>query len=98
MQDKLKKIKELLEKSFEDSNKKDMYIGQAMGLIDSLLIDNGNNDINNTDLSIPNHVWKHVDKPTNQTMMDAVQRHKQVHEELSNNSITQKNTHFEQLK
>jgi hypothetical protein len=97
MQEKLKRIKELLEKSFVDSNKKDMYIGQAMGLIDSLLIDTTNN-VNSTDLSIPNHVWKHVDKPTNQTMMNAVQRHKQVHEELSNNSITQKNTQFEQLK
>jgi hypothetical protein len=97
MEQKLKKIKELLEKSFEDSNKKDMYIGQAMGLIDSLLIDDINN-VSSTDLPIPNHVWKHVDKPTNQTMMDAVQRHKQVHEELSNNSITQKNTQFEQLK
>ena len=97
MQEKLKKIKELLEKSFEDSNKKDMYIGQAMGLIDSLLIDNSNN-VNSTDLPIPDHVWKHVDKPTDQTMMDAVQRHKQVHEELSNNSITQKNTQFNQIK
>ena len=97
MQEKLKKIKELLEKSFEDTSKKDMYIGQSMGLIDSLLIDTKNIS-DNTDLPIPNHVWKHIDKPTNQTMMDAVQRHKQVHEELSNNSISQKNTQFNQIK
>ena len=97
MQDKLKKIKELLELSFKDSTKKDMYIGQAMGIVDALLLDTKNtNQIN--ELPIPNHVWKHVEKPTNQTMMDAVQRHKQIHEELSKDSITQKNTQFDQLK
>jgi hypothetical protein len=97
MEDKLKKIKEILEKSIEDSAKKDLYIGQAMGLIDSLLIDRANGT-SPDELPIPNHVWKHVDKPTNQTMMDAVQRHKQIHEELSENSITQKNTQFNQIK
>ena len=95
MQDKLKKIKELLEKSFEDTNKKDLYIGQAIGIVESMLIDNKNTG---KELPIPDHVWKHVDKPSNQTMMDAVQRHKQLHEELSNNSITQKNTQFNQIK
>ena len=39
MEQKLKKIKELLEKSIDDSTKKDLYIGQALGLLDSLIID-----------------------------------------------------------
>ena len=97
MQEKLKKIKELLEKSFADSNKRDMYIGQAIGHIDSILIDNLNKTSSN-ELPIPNHVWKHVEKPSNQNMMDAVHRHKEIHNELSKNSISQQNTQFEQLK
>jgi hypothetical protein len=97
MEQKLKKIKELLENSAGNSTNKDLYIGQAIGLIDSILID-GVDTSTTSELPIPNHVWKHVDKPTNQTMMDAVQRHKEVHGELSENSITQKNTQFNQLK
>ena len=96
MQEKLKKIKELLEHSFKESDKKEMYIGQALGLVESILIDNVNRTSNN-ELPIPNHVWKHVEKPTNQNMMDAVQRHKEIHNELSKNSISQKNTQFEKF-
>ena len=39
MEEKLKKIKELLEMSFEDEKKRDKFIGQAIGLLDSVLID-----------------------------------------------------------
>ena len=62
MQDKLKKIKETLEKSFEDTNKKDMYIGQAIGLLDSL-IERVVNGETNSNMPIPDMVWKHTDKP-----------------------------------
>ena len=65
-------------------------------MIDSLMVDTKNPQ--NEKLPIPDMVWKHVEKPTNQSMMDAVQRHKQLHQELSRNSISQKNTQFEQLK
>lgn len=96
MQDKLKKIKELLENAVDDSSKKDLYIGQAIGMIDSLMVDTKNSQ--NEKLPIPDMVWKHVEKPTNQSMMDAVQRHKQLHQELSRDSISQQNTQFKQLK
>ena len=97
MEDKLKKIKEILEKSFEDSTKKDMYLGQAIGLLDAL-IERVVNGETNSSMPIPDMIWKHTDKPNAETMMGAVERHKQIHEELSKNSITQKNTQFEQLK
>jgi len=97
MIDKLKKIKETLEKSVEDSTKKDVYIGQAIGLLDSL-IERVTNGETNSGMPIPDMVWKHTEKPNADTMMGAVERHKQIHEELSKDSITQKNTQFEQLK
>tara|TARA_B100000242_G_C43000258_1_gene464677 strand:+ start:679 stop:972 length:294 start_codon:yes stop_codon:yes gene_type:complete len=97
MIDKLKKIRSTLEEASNDCSRKDVLIGQAIGKLDSLIevIESGEAT---ESLSIPNHVWKHVEKPTNKTMMDAVQRHKEIHHELSRDSITQKNTHFEQLK
>ena len=99
MEEKLKKIKELLGKSIDDSAKKDLYIGQALGLLDSMLVDlKTRTDSKPEDLPIPDMVWKHVEKPNSQTMMDAVQRHKQIHNELSRDSVTQQNTQFEQLK
>ena len=96
MEDKLKKIKEILEKSAEDSAKKDLYIGQAIGLLDSL-IERVNNGETSASMPIPDMIWKHTDKPTSESMMDAVQRHKEVHSELSKDSISQKNTKFEKL-
>ena len=97
MQEKLKRIKELLEKSIEDADKKELYIGQALGMIDSLLVDVKNQPTSDK-LPIPDMVWKHTDKPNHDTMMDAVKRHKEIHSEISRDSITQKNTQFEQLK
>lgn len=97
MEDKLKNIKELLEKSFEDSTKKDMYIGQAIGLLDSLIEGIANRETN-SNMPIPDMIWKHTDKPNSATMVDAIKRHKDIHSELSRNSVTQKNTQFEQLK
>ena len=97
MEEKLKKIKQILEKSIDDSAKKDMYIGQAIGLLESIIerVRNGETD---SSMPIPDMIWKHTDKPASDTMMGAVERHKQIHEELSKDSITQKNTQFEQLK
>ncbi|RPG66871.1 MAG: hypothetical protein CBC02_003325 [Flavobacteriaceae bacterium TMED42] len=97
MIDKLKKIKLTLKNASEENAKKDILIGQALGQLDSLL-DQLESGEEASPLPIPNHVWKHVEKPTNKTMMDAVQRHKEIHHELSRDSVTQKNTHFEQLK
>ena len=97
MIDKLKKIKETLEKSVEDSTKKDLYIGQAIGLLDSL-IERVNNGETNSNMPIPDMIWKHTDKPSSDSLMNAVDRHKKIHEELSKDSISQRNTQFEQLK
>ena len=96
MEEKLKKIKEVLENSIEDPAKKDMYIGQAIGLLDSLIERVVNGETDNS-VTIPDMIWKHTDKPDTDTMMDAVQRHKQVHSELSRDSVSQKNTKFEKL-
>ena len=96
MEEKLKKIKETLEKSIDDTSKKDIYIGQAIGLLDSL-IERVVNGETNTSIPIPDMIWKHTEKPNSDTMMDAVQRHKQVHSELSKDSISDKNTKFEKL-
>ena len=96
MEEKLKKIKETLEKSIDDTSKKDIYIGQAIGLLDSL-IERVVNGETNTSIPIPDMIWKHTEKPNSDTMMDAVQRHKQVHSELSKDSISDKNNKFEKL-
>jgi hypothetical protein len=97
MKEKLKKIKETLEKSTTAGNNRDILLGQAIGMLDSLISDI-ERGVTTENLPIPDMIWKHVEKPTNQTMMDAVQRHKQIHTELSKDSVTQKNTQFEQLK
>lgn len=94
MNEKLKKIKDLLEKSIESENKKDLFIGQALGLLESLISESENMKT----LPIPDMIWKHAEKPSNLSMQDAIQRHKDIHSELSKNSITKQNTQFEQLK
>lgn len=97
MKESLKNIKEKLELAIENPTKKDMFIGQAMGLIDSL-VEKINNSGENTNLPIPDMIWQHTDKPSKDTMLDAVQRHKDIHTELSKDSISNQNTQFEQLK
>ena len=93
MEEKLKKIKELLEMSFEDEKKRDMFIGQAIGLLDSVLIDVRQSP----NLPIPDAVRQHMSNTHDNSMLNAVQRHKEVHKELTKDSITQKNTQFEKL-
>ena len=92
----LEKVKELIKKSTEDESQKDLYLGQAIRIIDSMLI--SSTQSSEGSLPIPDMVWKHVEKPTTDSMMDAVQRHKELHQELSRDSITKQNTQFEQLK
>lgn len=97
MKESLKNIKEKLELAVDNPSKKDMFIGQAIGLIDAL-VDKLNNSGTDESMPIPDMIWKHTDKPNREAMMDAVQRHKDLHTELSKNSVSQKNTQFEQLK
>ena len=97
MKEKLKKIKETLEKSTQADSNRDILLGQAIGMLDSIISDMERGVVTDS-IPIPDMVWKHVEKPTGQTMMDAVKRHKDVHSELSRDSVTQKNTQFEQLK
>ena len=96
MKEKLEKIKGLLELSVEDSAKRDLLLGQAIGLIDSLIV-YVNNRSGKPEIGIPDMIWKHVNKPDESTMMDAVKRHKELHKELSEDSVTQKNTQFKKL-
>lgn len=96
MKDTLKKIKELLELSTENSDKRDLLIGQAMGLIDSLIETPSEPKVNTAPFNVPDAVLKNLETPGT-TMMDAVRRHKDVHSELSKDSVTQKNTQFRKL-
>jgi hypothetical protein len=96
MKDTLKKIKELLELSTENSDKRDLLIGQAMGLIDSLIETPIEPKVNTAPFNVPDAVLKNLETPGT-TMMDAVRRHKDVHTELSKDSVTQKNTQFKKL-
>ena len=104
MNDKLKKVKEILESAIDSNDKKDLLISRALGILDSIEltpeVKSPTSETNETGekLPIPNMVWKHVEKPSSDMMMDAVQRHKDLHTELSKNSVSQKNTQFEQLK
>jgi hypothetical protein len=97
MNEQLKKIKDLLEKSFKETDKRDMLIGQAIGHIDSLLENSPQESPLNKTLPIPDMVWKHTEKPNKNTMMDAVERHKDVHNKLVEDSISQRNTQFKKL-
>lgn len=97
MNTQLKKIKDLLEKSFNDPRKKDMLIGQAIGLIDSMILETSSPSPVEGTLPIPDVVWKHTEKPSKDTLIDAVQRHKDVHNKLMEDSISQKNTQFKKL-
>ena len=92
----LEKVKELIKKSTEDESQKDLYLGQAIGIIDSMLL--SSTQSSEGSFTISDMVWKHVEKPTTDSMMDAVQRHKELHQELSRDAITKQNTQFEQLK
>lgn len=96
MNDTLKKIKELLELSTENLEKRDLLIGQAMGLIDSLIETRTEPKVNTAPFNVPDAVLKNLETPGT-TMMDAVRRHKDVHTELSKDSVTQKNTQFKKL-
>ena len=93
MKKKLEKIKALLVLSVEDSAKRDLLVGQAIGLIDSIL----DTATESGQLAVPDVVWKHIDKPKSETIMDAVARHKEAHNELSKNSVSQQNTQFKKL-
>ena len=60
----LKKIKDLLERSFTEHDKKDMLIGQAIGHLDSLIQNTKNNVSTKSDvLPIPDVIWNHTDNP-----------------------------------
>jgi len=97
MKESLKNIKEKLELAIDNPSKKDMFIGQAIGLLDSL-VEKINNSGESSSMPIPDMIWKHTEKPNKDTMMDAVKRHKDVHTELSKDSVSKQNTQFEQLK
>lgn len=97
MNEQLKKIKDLLEKSFKEKEKRDMLIGQAIGQIDALIENSSQESPLNKTLHIPDMVWQHTEKPNKNSMMDAVERHKDVHNKLVEDSISQRNTQFKKL-
>ncbi len=96
MNETLEKIKELLELSTENSEKRDLLVGQAMGLIDSLISNPQEPKTNTAPFNVPPEVMKNLEVPGT-TMMDAVRRHKEVHGELSKDAISKQNTQFKQL-
>ena len=56
-----------------------MFISRTIGLIDSLVEKINNHQKDNPSMPIPDMIWKHTDKPSKDTMMDAVKRHKDIH-------------------
>ena len=94
MKENLKKVKQLIEDSAKDSQKRDLLLGQALGILE-VLISGVNEDSNYV---APSVVQKQFENTNSNIMQNAVDRHKQIHEQLSKDSISQKNTQFEQLK
>ena len=74
-----------------------MLIGQAIGQIDALIENSSQESPLNKTLPIPDMVWQHTEKPNKNSMMDAVERHKDVHNKLVEDSISQRNTQFKKL-
>jgi len=96
MNETLKKIKELLILSTETDEKRDLLVGQALGLIDSIIEKPTEPKTNTAPFNVPPEILKNLEVPGT-TMLDAVKRHKEVHNELSKDSVTQKNTQFKKL-
>ena len=94
MDEKLKKIRQLIEQSLTVEDKRDFYLGQAVGIVDELL----NKKVESPSIiEIPGVVLKntHIDK--DQIMSEAVERHKKLHKNLSEESISKQNTQFKKL-
>jgi len=94
MNETLKKIKELLELSTEDTKKRDLLVGQAIGLIDSLV--EKPVATNTAPFHVPEEILRNLEVPGT-TMLDAVKRHKEVHSELSKDAVSKQNTQFKKL-
>ena len=97
MKDKLIKIKKSLESAIENSEKKDIFIGKALGIVEELIempIEQ-TTDSFKPPFDIPDAVLKSLDSGA--TMLDAVRRHKEVHNELSDDAVSKKNTQFKKL-
>ena len=94
MKENLKKVKQLIEDSAKDSQKRDLLLGQALGILEVLIsgVDEDSKYV------APSVVQKQFENTNSNIMQNAVDRHKQIHEQLSKDSISQKNTQFEQLK
>ena len=93
MDEKLKKIRHLIEQSLISEDKRDFYLGQAVAVLDELL----SKPVTNSTIEIPEVVLKntHIDK--DQIMAEAVARHKKLHGDLSEDAVTKKNTQFKKL-
>ena len=94
MNEKLKKIRHLIEQSMSSETKSDFYLGQAVGIVDELLDKKVESP---STIEIPDIVLKntHIDK--DQIMAEAVTRHKKLHKDLNEDSISKQNTQFKKL-
>lgn len=96
MDDKLKKIRQLIEQSLNDDTKRDFYLGQAVAIVDDILAKSTTTKTKPM-IEIPDVVLKNTYVDKNQIMSDAVDRHKNLHKKLNEDSISKQNTQFKKL-
>jgi len=94
MDEKLKKIRQLIEQSLSASDNRDFYLGQAVAIIDELSTKEVESP---TVIEIPDVVLKNTQVDKDQVMSEAVERHKKLHGDLSEDAVTKKNTQFKKL-
>ena len=93
-EEKLSKIKHLIEQSMSDETKKNFYLGQAVAIIDDM-IESPNETPSS--IEIPSHILQQMKPDSDATMETAVNRHLKLHKELSDNAISKENTKFKKL-
>ena len=91
---KLSKIKQLIEQSITEENNQNFYLGQAVGILDDMI---GSKEAAPSSIDIPSHILKLMNPDSDATMENAVSRHKKHHQELSDNAISKQNTQFKKL-
>lgn len=91
---KLSKIKQLIEQSIAEGKNQNFYLGQAVAILDGMI---GSEEDAPSAIEIPSHILKQMNPDSDATMENAVSRHKKLHQELSDNAVSKQNTKFEKL-
>ena len=92
---KLSKIKKLIEDSVADDSKRNFYLGQAIAIVDDML--DSPESSPQGPIEIPSHILQQMKPNSSASMEGAVSRHKELHQELSKDAVSKKNTQFKKL-